>query len=333
MSSRSTPSSRRSRGSPGAIEKPDGRQVVSSDGDHRRACAPASDLWRDPAGSRSERPRRIGDGPGDRQIGMRERQRRVAALTPQRDRKGSVVDGHRSIATRRLTCGRSSSPMPSRVQLARTSAAVTGVPSEKRAFSRNVTIQVRPFGVEPPGRGQAGTHTSVAVDADQRLVELTEQQSLALVRRVRCVRRIDAVARGRRSQSVRPVRRSARSRALPARDAAPLPQAGRRAVLAWRQPRPRARPVGPALARRALPPAGCASCTPRSSPEGTRRTQARRILARVASRPSFMIAGLSSTRSIRARRAVAVPPCAKATEFRRSFTRRRKGPPYGCETS
>ena len=69
--------------------------------------------------------------------------------------------------------------MPSRVQLARTSAAVTGVPSEKRASSRNVTIQVRPSVVEPPGRSQAGTDTPHAVDADQRLVELTEQQSLA----------------------------------------------------------------------------------------------------------------------------------------------------------
>ena len=79
------------------------------------------------------------------------------------------------------------------VQLARTSAAVTGVPSEKRASSRNVTIQMRPSSVEPPGRGQAWTDTAHAVDPDQRLIELTEEQSLAVVRRPGCIRRIDAV--------------------------------------------------------------------------------------------------------------------------------------------
>ena len=77
--------------------------------------------------------------------------------------------------TRRLTSGRNSSPPPSRVQLARTPAGVTGVPSEKRAFSRKVTIQVRPVCVEPPGCREPRPGVSLAVDSEQRLVQLTEQ--------------------------------------------------------------------------------------------------------------------------------------------------------------
>ena len=83
--------------------------------------------------------------------------------------------------------------MPSRVQLARTVTGVTGVPSENWAFSRNVTIQVRPFASSRQDSARPGRTLSVAVDANQRLVELTEQQALALVRRVGCVRWIDAV--------------------------------------------------------------------------------------------------------------------------------------------
>ena len=134
-------------------------------------------------------------------------------------------------------------------------AAVTGVPSEKRAFSRNVTIQVRPSGVEPPGRRQAGRDTSLAVDADQRLVELTEQQPLALVRRVRCVRWIDAVAErdGRN--------RFARFSDQRAVDGSGLGTGAGVAGGGWRLwrggNRTRVLAAGPAVAGRALPP-GCA---------------------------------------------------------------------------
>ena len=86
-----------------------------------------------------------------------------------------------------------SPPMPSRVQLARTSAAVTGVPSEKRAFSRSVTIQRRLLSSSRQDVARPGPTRAHAVDPDQRLVQLTEEQSLAVVRRVGCVGWIDAL--------------------------------------------------------------------------------------------------------------------------------------------
>jgi hypothetical protein len=47
---------------------------------------------------------------------------------------------------------------------------------------------------EPPGGGQAGNDAPFAVDADERLVDLPEQQSLPVRGRAGRIRRIDAVA-------------------------------------------------------------------------------------------------------------------------------------------
>ena len=47
--------------------------------------------------------------------------------------------------------------------------------------------------VEPPRRCEARNRPSAAIHPNQRFVELTKQQPLALVRRARCVRWIDAV--------------------------------------------------------------------------------------------------------------------------------------------
>ena len=256
----------------GSDEKPNGRQVVAGDGDHRLALAAAgvSIVWCDPAGSCSERPRRTGDGLGDRQIGMSERQRRVHALTPQRDRKGSVVDGDDRLdetAHVRPQLVSDAVARPARPHVSR---------RDRRAVGETGVLPQRDdpgaaVCVEPPGRCQAWTDTSLAVDSDQRLVELTEQQSLALVRRARCVRRIDSVGEGDGRD------RFARFSDQRAVDGVGLgterlvPAGGRRWRL-WRAGRPCSGglAVGPAVARRALPPGWCASCTPMSSPEGRR---------------------------------------------------------------
>ena len=49
-----------------------------------------------------------------------------------------------------------------------------------------------PICVEPPRFGEARNRSSLAIDANQRLVQLTEQQPLAVVSRARRVRWIDA---------------------------------------------------------------------------------------------------------------------------------------------
>ena len=147
----------------------------------------------DPAGSRSERPWRISDRLGDCQIGMRKRQRHVHALTSQRDRKSSIADnGHRlnepTHGRPQLSCGAVTSP--TRPHVSRRDRRAVGEPGVLPQCDDPGTA-VR---IELPRRCQAGTDTSMAIRSDQRLVELAEYQSLALVRRMGCVRWIDWVA-------------------------------------------------------------------------------------------------------------------------------------------
>ena len=130
----------------GSDEKPERREVVPADRQLGRARSLAlRHRRREPAGSRAERPRRIGDALGDGQVGMSEGHWCVDRVSSTAGWRGPGRRRASTDWTRRLTCGRSSPPAPSRVQLARTSAAVTGAPSEKRASSRSVTIQARPL--------------------------------------------------------------------------------------------------------------------------------------------------------------------------------------------
>ena len=52
--------------------------------------------------------------------------------------------------------------------------------------------------VELPRRGEPWAETSLAIHSSQRLVDLPEQQQLAVVRGARCVARIDALGEGDR---------------------------------------------------------------------------------------------------------------------------------------
>ena len=218
----------------GSDEKPNGRQIVSGDGDHRRRSGTGvSTLWRDPAGSRSERPRRTGDAPGDGQIGMSERQRRVHAWTPQRDRKRPVADrGDRLDETAHV-----------RPQLVADAVAGPARPHvsrrDRRAVGETGVLPQRDdpgaaVGIEPPGRCQARTgHVpcSRLGPASRR----ADGTAIARSRSTGAVRSMDRCGRrARRSRSVRPVQRSARNRET------------------------------------FLPEAWCASCRPNASPERRR---------------------------------------------------------------
>ena len=124
--------------------KPDWSQIVarqreSRGGGSARRCT----FRRDPAGACSERPTRVGNELRDRQI------RCARADGTSARRLCSVIERLRSSIgtidwTRRPTSCRNSLPVAPCAKLARTSAEVTGVPSEKSACSRSVTIQVRP---------------------------------------------------------------------------------------------------------------------------------------------------------------------------------------------
>src|SRR5438034_3285942 len=126
---------------------------------------------------------------------MRKRCGHVPALTPQRDRKGSAAD----------ESDRFDETTHVRPQLVSTAVSGPARPHVSRRERRAVgETGVLPQCDDPgtavwvdlPRGWEAGTHTSMAIHSDQRVVELAEQQSLALVRRVGCVRWIDSVAEG-----------------------------------------------------------------------------------------------------------------------------------------
>src|SRR5687768_7629186 len=126
---------------------------------------------------------------------MGKRHRRVHARTPQGDRKGAVAYGDDRLdetTDGRLQLVDTAVTRPARSNLSRRDCRAvgeTGTLSQGEDPGTSVRI-------EPPGCGEAGSHTSIAVHSNQRFVELTEQQSLAVVGRARCIRRIDAVAEG-----------------------------------------------------------------------------------------------------------------------------------------
>src|SRR5688572_25728033 len=92
-----------------------------------------------------------------------------------------------------------------------------------------------------------------------------------------------------RSQSARPVQRSAHSRPGGSREAAQLPAEELAAVPQGQQQRLADPPGAPAAAERGLPSWRSASCTPKSAPEDRRSTRTRRIPGLGLSRLSPMI--------------------------------------------
>jgi hypothetical protein len=175
-------------------EKPNGRAMVARD---PRLAAPGqarrTGLCGRSIGSGTQWPGQTGNGPRDGQVRMSERKERIRALARQRDREDSVVDGHDRLDEATdvgAQLGVFAIDGPGRANIGR---------RDRRAVGEAGVLPQRdhpraPIGVEPPGRCQAGPHTSMTVDADQRLVQLAEQHSLALVRGTRSVRGIDSVA-------------------------------------------------------------------------------------------------------------------------------------------
>src|SRR5688500_3145945 len=113
---------------------------------------------------------------------MRKRQWHVHALTPRRDRQAPVAEGD----------DRFDETTDVRPELVSDAACGPARPHvgcrDRRAVGKTCVFAqgddpgtaVR---LELPGRCQAWTNTTVAIRPDERLVELTEQQPLALVRR------------------------------------------------------------------------------------------------------------------------------------------------------
>jgi hypothetical protein len=146
-----------------------------------------------PVGSRAQGPERSGEGSGDGQVGMSERDRRIRMLTAGGDGQDAVVDG----------CDRLDEATDGRKQV---DVAVAAAAPARAHVGRRDWRPVREpgvlaqreqprasVGVEAPGRGQAGFHATMAVDPDQRLVHLAEQQALAFVGRAGRVRGFDSV--------------------------------------------------------------------------------------------------------------------------------------------
>src|SRR3954452_17366402 len=111
---------------------------------------------------------------------MRKRDGHVPALTAQRDRKRSAAEqSDRLDETTHLR--------PQLVSDAVAGPARPHVSRRERGAVRETGVLTQgddpgtPVWVDLPRGCQAGTHTSMAVHSDQRLVELAEQQSLAFV--------------------------------------------------------------------------------------------------------------------------------------------------------
>ncbi len=179
--------------------------------------------------------------------------------------------------------------MPSRVQLDLTSGAVTGVPSEKRAPSRSLTIQVWPSASSRHDSARPGTNRPV--QSARISVSYSWRNSS---------RSLSFVGWGAFDESMRSVRATVATGSPGAPISAQLlvPGSGPMIVAAGGDTggsdvTPAV--VGGAGGRSARVTVGrrrgyCASCTPASSPEGRRRTQTPRILGPSASRLLFMIA-------------------------------------------
>ena len=126
---------------------------------------------------------------------MSELQRQIHPWAPQRDRNRPIVEGDDRLDETAHMRRQLVSDAVTHPTLAHVGRCDRGAVGETGILAQGDDPRP-PVCIEPPGFCQPWADASLAVESNQRLVELTEQQLLALVRRAGCIRGIDSVGEG-----------------------------------------------------------------------------------------------------------------------------------------